>query len=238
MPVRFVACLVLLPLLCSCRTQNWYTPAPSIPRLLPNEIAFTELNGTAGRGGNLFLTLRLEDGQELAFMVDTGSPVTVLDKSLVPKLGERVATGDAFFLQARGEPAHVYRAPPIYLGNTRLLTGRWVITENLTAMTGGPLGGILGSGRGWLRDPWRYLGPVRGNVGDCLISADIDVPAQQSDNFSHVNFAQISPGAALIHGLTLGWNLCSFIGFEQEISSHGRLAEMPCRGHGTLGNGI
>ena len=145
MPGRFVACFVLLALLCSCVTQNWYTPAPSIPRLLPNEIAFTDLNGPAGRGGNLFLTLRLEDGQELAFMVDTGSPVTVLDKSLAPKLGERVAPGDAFFpLHERREPAGVYRAPAIYLGNTRLLTGRWIITENLAAMTGGALGGILG----------------------------------------------------------------------------------------------
>jgi hypothetical protein len=60
------------------------------------------------------------------------------------------------------------------------------------------------------------------------------VPAQQSDNFSHVKLAQISPGAALIDGLTLEWNLCSFIGFEQEISSHGRLAEMPSRGMNRL----
>lgn len=145
MPVRFVACFVFLALLCSCVTQNWYAPAPSIPRLLPNEIAFTELNGTAGRGGNLFLTLRLADGQELAFMVDTGSPVTVLDKSLAPRLGERVAPGEAFFpLHERREPAGIYRAPAIYLGNTRLLTGRWVITENLAALAGGPLDGILG----------------------------------------------------------------------------------------------
>jgi aspartyl protease len=145
MLVRFVACFVLLALLCSCVTKNWYTPASSTPHLLPNEIAFTDLNGTAGRGGNLFLTLRLEDGQELAFMIDTGSPVTVLDKSLAPKLGERVAPGEAFFpLHERREPAGIYRAPAIYLGNTRLLTGRWVITEDLAAMTGGPLGGILG----------------------------------------------------------------------------------------------
>ena len=145
MPVRFVACFVLLALLCSCVTKDWYTPAPSTPRLLPNEIAFTDLNGPAGRGGNLFLTLHLEDGQELAFMVDTGSPVTVLDKSLAPKLGERVGRGEAFFpLLEQRDPASVYRAPAIYLGNTRLLTGRWVITENLAVMTGGPLGGILG----------------------------------------------------------------------------------------------
>jgi hypothetical protein len=145
MLVRLVGCLFLVTVLCSCATRKWYTPTASIPHLLPNEIAFTDLNGTAGRGGNLFLTLRLEDGQELAFLVDTGSPVTVLDKSLVPKLGERVASGEAFFpLHERRESGGIYRAPAIFLGNTRLLTGRWVITSDLAAMSGGPLGGILG----------------------------------------------------------------------------------------------
>jgi hypothetical protein len=137
--------VLLLALLCSCVTRNWYTPASSTPRIVPPEIAFTDLNGPAGRGGNLFLTLRFEDREELVFMVDTGSPVTVLDQSLAPRLGERVATGEAFFpLHKRREPAGIYRAPPIYLGNTRLLTGRWIITEDLVAMTGGPLNGILG----------------------------------------------------------------------------------------------
>jgi hypothetical protein len=144
MRIRFVV-VPLLALLCSCVTRNWYTPASSTPRLLPPEIAFTDLNGPAGRGGNLFVVLRLEDGEELVFMLDTGSPVTVLDKSLAPKLGERVGKGEAFFpLHDRREPAGIYRAPAIYLGNTRLLTGRWVITEDLVAMTGGPLNGILG----------------------------------------------------------------------------------------------
>jgi hypothetical protein len=146
MPIRVIAFLLIVAAcVCSCVTRDWYTPASSTPRLLPPEIAFTDLNGPAGRGGNLFVVLRLEDGEEVAFMVDTASPITVLDKSLAPKLGDRVSPGEAFFpLLERRVPAGIYRAPAIYLGNTRLLTGRWVIAEDLAAMTGGPLGGILG----------------------------------------------------------------------------------------------
>ncbi len=44
----------------------------------------------AGRGDYLFVTLHLKDGHKLLFAVDTGAPITVLDRSLSPKLGTAV----------------------------------------------------------------------------------------------------------------------------------------------------
>ena len=41
----------------------------------------------------LNVTLRLENGEKLPFVVDTGSPGTLFDKSLVPKLGGRLPLG-------------------------------------------------------------------------------------------------------------------------------------------------
>jgi len=38
----------------------------------------------------VFVTLRLADGEKLLFLLDTGRPNTVLDKSLEPKLGKRL----------------------------------------------------------------------------------------------------------------------------------------------------
>ena len=50
------------------------------------------MNKDAGRGGHLVVTLRLQSGEELPFLVDTGSPMTVLDKSLEPQLGKCLGT--------------------------------------------------------------------------------------------------------------------------------------------------
>ena len=47
------------------------------------------MNQDAGRGGILIVTLRLESGEKLPFIVDTGCQVTVFDKSLEGKLGKR-----------------------------------------------------------------------------------------------------------------------------------------------------
>ena len=80
------------------------------------------MNEDAGRGGALVVTLRLEDGEELPFVVDTGSPLTHFDKSLEPKLGKRLHTG-TFWNFGTGHEAGFYAAPRLYLGSTRLVTG-------------------------------------------------------------------------------------------------------------------
>jgi hypothetical protein len=78
----FGICLGLL-FLCSCAA-----PTPVHPPL-PAETYF---NYGAGRGNPLLLTLHLEDGKPLLFVVDTGCNDTVLDKSLEPELGKRLYT--------------------------------------------------------------------------------------------------------------------------------------------------
>ena len=57
--------------------------ADSIEPQLPADVT---INKDAGRGNLLFVTLRLESGEELAFFVDTGSTFTSFDKSLESKL--------------------------------------------------------------------------------------------------------------------------------------------------------
>ena len=94
---------------------------------LPAEVA---LNKDAGRRSWVFVTLRIEPGEELPFLVDTGSPVTFLDKSLEPRLGKRLSEGNVFLpgtTQVGGE----YPAPDLYLGSTPLATSTNVITCDL-----------------------------------------------------------------------------------------------------------
>src|SRR6185436_4641448 len=75
----------------------------------------------------------------------TGSPVTVLDSSLTPRLGKLVGTSEGFFpLHERRQSAGIYRATALYLGNTRLQTSKWVISYDLAGMMGGPVRGVLG----------------------------------------------------------------------------------------------
>jgi hypothetical protein len=104
--------------LCSCATPPH--PSAIIPATdLPAEVS---INKDAGRGGMLMVTLRLEDGENLPFMVDTGSTGTLLDKSLKSKLGKRLGTGTAVGWGGKGK-TEAYAAPRLYLGNTPLLTG-------------------------------------------------------------------------------------------------------------------
>jgi len=104
------------------------------------------MNKSAGRGGYLFVTLRLEGGESLLFLVDTGSPVTFFAKSLAPKLGNRLGTVELQTLYGKQEGG-VYTAPKLYLGSTQLETGSNIFTENLTIpslMAHRSIKGILG----------------------------------------------------------------------------------------------
>lgn len=134
---KFVICLSLL-LLWSCGTER------AGRRQLPRDV---DLNRDAGRGGLVFVNVHLKDGEELPFIVDTGSPGTLFDRTLLPKLGFRLPLGTwtVPFGNER-QKSGVYWEPKLYLGTTRLKTGRLcaaVDFQELSRQLGHPVMGIL-----------------------------------------------------------------------------------------------
>jgi hypothetical protein len=105
------------------------------------------MNELAGRGGWLIVTLRLESGEELPLVVDTGASATMIDKSLEPKLGKPLGTA---MTQSWGvkETNSIYAAPKLYLGGAPLMmTGTGIFTFDCKQMSSGagrPIMGILG----------------------------------------------------------------------------------------------
>ena len=89
----------------------------SSPPQLPGEV---KMNASAGRWGLLLVTLRLEGGQELPLVIDTGSSWTLFDKSLEKKLGRRLGTETLSSWSGRTE-ATAYSAPKVCLGGTALV---------------------------------------------------------------------------------------------------------------------
>ncbi len=131
-----------LLLLCSCAT----TPEPSAIVPASEFPADATINKDAGRGNLLFVTLRLESGEELPFFVDTGAAGTVFDISLEPKLGKCLTTNIVEHWGIKNE-AGFYAAPKLYLGSTPLMTGGLVFTfdfKQLSSQAGRPVMGILG----------------------------------------------------------------------------------------------
>ena len=110
---------------------------------LPAEIT---MNKDAGRGNWLIVTLRLESGEALPFVVDTGCPRTILDKSLESKLGKRL--GATIILSLSGEKkSGIYAAPKFYLGNVQLITDSNILTcdlKSLSTHAGDSIIGFLG----------------------------------------------------------------------------------------------
>jgi hypothetical protein len=137
-----VATAVCLGLLCSCATApSWYAD-DSIRPELPAKVSFD--NG-AGRGDLLYVTLRLESGEELLFAVDTGSPITILDRSLKPNLGKLLVTKKVEYGWLGKAKVDIYKAPKLYLGNTQLRTDDQVWVDDLNRMASGrAMMGILG----------------------------------------------------------------------------------------------
>jgi hypothetical protein len=88
----------------------------------------------------------LESGEKLLFAVDTGSDVTVLDKSLEPKLGKRLSSGLLLYPFYGVRWGRVYQAPALYLGATRLVTSGRICTDDLREIfrDNHPVVGILG----------------------------------------------------------------------------------------------
>ena len=81
------------------------------------------LNPGAGKGDFIYLTLRVNNHQDALFILDTGSSLTLVDNSLVPELGESLgkrASTDG--ITGQQEELSFYRAPEMFLGETRLQT--------------------------------------------------------------------------------------------------------------------
>ncbi|MGA3266645.1 MAG: aspartyl protease family protein [Verrucomicrobiota bacterium] len=134
--------------LCSCATRC--APRGAVGSAVPAEASFNEDAGAGGLWGDLlFVTLRLESGKELLFNVDTGAPVTVLDRSLEPILGKRQGEKPIHYAWSDGT-ANTYRAPKLYLGNAQLRTGDLVWVDDLSGLhrptntLSSPVQGILG----------------------------------------------------------------------------------------------
>src|ERR1700744_6100287 len=66
-----------------------------------------EMSKDAGRGDLLFVNMRLNDGPELPFVIDTGSPITLIAKSLEPQLGKQLGTR-LFWNFGRGQSVGIY----------------------------------------------------------------------------------------------------------------------------------
>jgi len=118
-------------------------PSATIHAKLPAAVA---INEGAGRGDLLIVPVRMERGDELPFVVDTGSSGTLLDESLERKLGKRVGT---LSMQGWGKTTErpMYAAPPLYLGGARLITGSNIVTvdfKTFPSAGGRPIMGILG----------------------------------------------------------------------------------------------
>jgi hypothetical protein len=127
-----VSCILML--ICGCGTIH-----PELPVDVP-------INKDAGRGGWLLVNLRVDSAKEFAFILDTGTPITVLDRTLEPGLGKRLGTGTFFFLGTKQE-AGVYAAPKFYLGRTLLATDTNIVTfdlSQLSSTSGRSIMGILG----------------------------------------------------------------------------------------------
>ena len=95
---------------------------------LSDTIAATELpaevniNRDAGCGNFLYTTLRMADGEEFSFMVDTGSSGTIVDQTIQKKSGRPLGTGTMSNWEGANK-TEAYAAPGFYLGGARLVTG-------------------------------------------------------------------------------------------------------------------
>ena len=101
------------------------------------------MNKGAGRGDWLIVKVRLESGEESPFIVDTGSPGSVLDKSFEPRLGTRLHLFTLWSMYGKQESG-LYAAPKLYLGNVPLVTDRYIATYDFKKASALRRSGIMG----------------------------------------------------------------------------------------------
>jgi hypothetical protein len=114
-----ITAVCLLPLfLCSCAS----------PPLPPD----VKMDARALQDGQIVVRLRLKSGGDLPFLVDTGSPGTLFDKSLIPQLGWRLPIPSVPVPMGDGtsQKSGVYLEPKLFLGGTRLKTGHLCATHD------------------------------------------------------------------------------------------------------------
>ncbi len=117
--LRVTSIAIGLSLVCSCVPPSLRIPVGVVP-----------MNDRAGTGDVLLIPLRLNDQEERLFILDTGSPVTLIDPSCAAIVGGPVGTNRVHSIFG-ADPALRYRSPSIYLGDTQLRTGPWVIAWDL-----------------------------------------------------------------------------------------------------------
>src|SRR5258705_204964 len=137
--LRTLGAWLSLSLLCSCATPP-RPPAIIPPSELPADVT---MNSNAGRWSLLFVTLRWENGEEMPFVVDTGSSWTLCDESLKPRLGKRLNTIKVASWSTEHK-ARVYAAPKLYLGNVPLAVSNIVTCDFTKLHYPGRIGGVLG----------------------------------------------------------------------------------------------
>ncbi len=137
-----VVCPILL-LISSCATKP-HSSSTQLANKLPADV---KMNRDAGRGNLIFVPIRLENGEELPFILDTGASATCFDASLEPQLGTRLDTDTSFHFGIKGEAVH-YLAPKLYLGSSLLqMTGTNIAAIDLKDIgleVGCPVMSVLG----------------------------------------------------------------------------------------------
>ena len=98
---------------------------------VPGEARF---NPGAGRGEALYVTLRGPQGEPWKFIVDTGAPDTMLDRSLEARLGPVLGTEQANYGYFGVRPVKVFAAPKLSLGGHVLRTGERVLTDDFATL--------------------------------------------------------------------------------------------------------
>jgi hypothetical protein len=94
---------------------------------LPPPVSFNE---GAGRGDLLYMPVEV-NGREVQFVIDTGSPVTVVDSSLEPEMGERLGMVRASYAWYGHANMGVYATPRLSLHGTPLAVPDTIQTDHL-----------------------------------------------------------------------------------------------------------
>ena len=129
-------------LLASCATIPPTLPADPLHPGLPPETGFDR-----GIGTDRVFCLRLqgESGEKWRFLVDSGSPITIFDRSLRGKLGAPVGVETIQYAWSGSAELQVHTAPRLFLNGTLLLTGPRVWSDDLRRVWAGRgIEGILG----------------------------------------------------------------------------------------------
>jgi hypothetical protein len=127
---KFAITGICLLLMCSCAMTGQRRDALE-PAKFPWEVSF---NKRAGHGDLLIVKVRLEDGKELPFIVDTGASMTSLDKSLEGTLGKRLGSKRIWTWNGP-EVSGLYTSPKLFLGTNILITGERIAVRDFAELS-------------------------------------------------------------------------------------------------------